>query len=477
MADIHYVCLSDMHLGEEDSLLTNLKTASSDTDPTRPSPVMENLVKCLETLIRQNESKGTKPTLVLNGDILELALSTTNEAAMVFERFMELIMPAKGKLFEKILYIPGNHDHHLWESARETQYVNHIAKLKPGSHLPVPRHTTKMFIDDERKQVRSYFLTRLVKRFPHLKDFVVLAAYPNFGLFNEANQRCVVFHHGHFIESLYQLISTLKTLLFPDREVPREISEIEAENFAWIDFFWSTMGRSGDAGRDIELIYEKMQDREQLKKLLFTLATSLAKKYDLPGWGEKMEAKLLSWALNAMVDKIAGTERTQKELALSRDAEKGLWAYVNGPLKRQILSELKGNMPSDVTFVFGHTHKPFQEDMNFKGYPQWVDVYNTGGWVVETVEALPVHGGAVVLIDEELNSTSLRMYNEADDPQQYVVKVEEALHTGERENPLHRRISGLVKPDKEPWRTFSAVVARSVRIRAQNLRARINESG
>ena len=86
---------------------------------------------------------------------------------------------------------------------------------------------------------------------------------------------------------------------------------------------------------------------------------------------------------------------------MSEDAEKGLWSYMNGPLKEQIMTELKGNMPADVTFVFGHTHhKPFQEDMNFKGYPAWVNVYNTG-WVVETIAPQPLHGGAVVLIDSE----------------------------------------------------------------------------
>lgn len=37
MPDIRYVCISDMHLGEEDSLLTNLKVASTETDPREPS--------------------------------------------------------------------------------------------------------------------------------------------------------------------------------------------------------------------------------------------------------------------------------------------------------------------------------------------------------------------------------------------------------------------------------------------------------
>ena len=148
---------------------------------------------------------------------------------------------------------------------------------------------------------------------------------------------------------------------------------------------------------------------------------------------------------------------------------------MNGPLKHQILLERKENMPRDVTFIFGHTHKPFQEDMNFKGYPEWVDVYNTGGWIVESVEPQPVHGGAVVLVDEDLNTVSIRMYNENEDPSKYAVKVEEATHVSEEENPFYHQIADLVKAGQDPWKTFSAVAARTVRIRAQNLRARINE--
>jgi UDP-2,3-diacylglucosamine pyrophosphatase LpxH len=463
-----------MHLGEEDSLLTNLKTSEPKTDPSNPSPVMENLVKCLKTLIEQHNKK-IKPSLILNGDILELALSTTNQAAMVFERFIELVMPADGKLFDKIIYIPGNHDHHLWESARETQYINHMSKIKPGDELDVPWHTTRMFIEDDSKFVPSYMLTKLIQRYPTLKKEVIHVAYPNFAVLNKKGQKCVIFSHGHYVEWLYQLISTLRTFLF-NSDMPDLIEEIEAENFAWIDFFWSTMGRSGKAGHDIELIYEKLHDEKQLKKLLSNLAKNLAEKYDLPGWGDKMEAKLLEWALHKLASKISGSERKQTDRVLSEDAEKGLWWYMNNPVRNQILGEHNKKMPQDVTFVFGHTHKPFEEDVNFKEYPQWVNVYNTGGWIVETVEPQPLHGGAVVLVDEDLNTTSLRMYNENSDPTRYSVEVREAFHSGQIRNPFHSQITGLVKPDKSPWKEFSASVARAVRVRAQNLRARINES-
>lgn len=472
MPDIRYVCLSDMHLGEEDSLLTNLKTASTDTDPTQPSPVMEHLVQCLRNLISKNKNGG-KPTLVLNGDILELALTTTNQAAMVFERFMELIMPPNKELFEGIIYIPGNHDHHIWELGRETQYLNFITTSNTGKHLPIPWHTTNMFVENSPHPVPSYFLTKLLRRVNPSVACDITIAYPNFGLFREDSQKCVVFHHGHFIESLYQLMSAISNLLFPDREEPRQIWDIEAENFAWIDFFWSTLGRSGQVGQHIELIYEKMRDSEQFKKLLYTLANNLAKKYDLPGWGDVMEAQILKGIFSIAVDKVTGMERAETDHLLSQDAEKGLWTYVNRPLRQQILIERKGNMPYDVTFVFGHTHKPFQEDMNFEGYPEWVNVYNTGGWVVDSVDPQPLHGGAVILIDEDLNAISLRMYDEGADSAKYSVRVEEAIHASEKNTPFYREIRDLVKASADPWKTFSAIAARSVSVRAKNLEDRI----
>jgi UDP-2,3-diacylglucosamine pyrophosphatase LpxH len=467
MSDINYICLSDMHFGEEDSILTNLKTASTDTDPMKPSEVLKRLVKCLKSLIDENKNKKKKPTLVLNGDILELALCTTNKAAMAFERFIELSMSPGEELFDKrIIYIPGNHDHHLWEIARETQYVNYTFEGRSKKKLDVPWHVTNMFTDP----VQSYFLTKLLKR--HLHDMVVEIAYPNFGILDKDKYKCVIFHHGHFIDPLYQLISTFRNMIFTDREKPSIIWDIEAENFAWIDFFWSMLGRSGRAGPDIELIYEKMQDEDEFRELLYNLVDSIDKRYDLPGL-DVVTARILKMIANTIAKNVVQMERKHTTNPLSSKAQKGLRAYINGPLKKQILNEQKHDMPSDVTFIFGHTHKPFQEDMNFKGYPQWVNVYNTGGWVVESMDPQPLHGGAVALVDNDLNCVSLRLYNENANPLDYLVSVEESSHTGEKDNPLHKRISALVDPASQPWKDFSTVVAEDVDIRRQNLRSRI----
>ncbi|NIO29518.1 MAG: hypothetical protein GTO29_13305 [Candidatus Latescibacteria bacterium] len=472
--NIRYVCLSDLHLGEEDSLLTNLKPDSTTTDPRYPSLVMKRLIDCIRHLI-ENANYGRKPILVLAGDVLELALATVNQAAMVFERFIELTLQPDEALFSGIIYLPGNHDHHFWESARETQYAKHIGKLRPGKHLPIPWHVTRMFEKNPSKLPQAYLLTTLIQRHAHLgkNGIEINAAYPNYGILSRDEQKCVIFHHGHFIDSLYTLMSFLKTLVFPKREMPKYTWDIEAENFAWIDFFWSTMGRSGEFGQDVELIYEKMRDEAEFKKLLSGLAKNLKDKYDLPGpdWAA---AKLIEKILHAAADKAFETERKMKDKPLSKNGREGLKKYMRGPLKEQILRERSGNMPIDVTFVFGHTHKPFQKDMNFQGYPQWVNVYNTGGWVVDTVKPEPLHGASMILIDEKLNATSIRMYDQKEDAAASSVKVLEARHKTEPSNPFHLKIQDLVHPSENPWKTFSETVAQESKIRYKNLKERIS---
>ncbi len=479
MPDIRYVCLSDMHLGADNSVLTSIKPDSietlPETNPMQTDPVLTQLVACLRELISHNEDKQ-KPTLILNGDILELALADTNVAAMVFERFIELIFPQDGEpLFaeKNIIYIPGNHDHHIWENGRETQYVNFITGIPAGSYLKPPWHTTEL---RPPKPVRGYFLTDLLQRYPHLKDANISILYPNYALVSDDGQRSVIFSHGHYVESLYSLMSTLNTMLFPNRQEPKVVYDLEAENFAWIDFFWSTMGRSGDVGLDIGLLYDKLQDRQQVEKLLGNLSLGLIEKLNQPKFLQGAEAKFLQLFLNPTLGSIGMQERRHPEQLLSPDAQHGLKWYLEGPLHEQILRENQQQLlDTDMTFIFGHTHKPFSQDMNFAGYPTWMKVYNSGGWVVDSIRPAPIYGGAVILLDEALHATSLRMYNEAASPGEYSVRVEHSTHPGAtNSNPFYDRISALVHPASEPWKTFSEAVAQAVSIHARVLQTKIN---
>ena len=115
--------------------------------------------------------------------------------------------------------------------------------------------------------------------------------------------------------------------------------------------------------------------------------------------------------------------------------------------------------------------------MRFYGYPEWTSVYNSGGWVVDTVDPVPAHGGAVVLVDEDLNVASLRMYNEALRGSGYQVRVEAASHSGAPTNLFCEQLQSLVNPSENPWRTFSETVAHSISAYAENLQAKIEKAG
>jgi predicted phosphodiesterase len=482
--DIRYVCLSDMHLGAECSLLTNLTKIPKKgikADPYKTSPLLQDLLLCLEYLIRRNEDQNSKPTLILLGDILELALADDNVAAMVFERFVEQAFKPYHRLFGKnIIFVPGNHDHHLWEIARETQYVrNYLPTTKNQRFLAIPRHTTKIFMQMEKKrnQVPSYFLNALLHRYKNLRKFTINTAYPNFGLLK--GKRGVIFHHGHFVESIYLLMTTLKNLIFPAQQVlTRTVDDLEAENFAWIDFLWSTLGRSGKVGKDMEIIYDKMLDGDQFKNLVWNLAQRLAEgnhisDTDLRGW---FNTEITQRIYKTLVDKLISPERTKTGQDLSDDAETGLLYYVTCPLKKQIAEEGKNpkrhfDVPEEITFVFGHTHKPFVKSMTFENLGNNLPVYNIGGWVVETESPDPFHGGAVVLLNENLDVVSVCMYKEAKNPAKFIpVEVHEVPPAGRTNSDFYYYIKGLVQPDQPPWSKFSQGVHGPIKKRRKILK-------
>jgi hypothetical protein len=171
MPDVRYVILSDLHFGAENSILTALEADNPVVDPTRCSPVLSAFVECLAALVQANEGKD-RPTLILAGDILELALAEDEVAGAVFEQFTDLVIGERGLFADEIWFVPGNHDHHLWETSREQRYAQQIRALAPDDPLPPPWHATRLFADPRDPAVPSDLLTALVQRHPKAKASV-----------------------------------------------------------------------------------------------------------------------------------------------------------------------------------------------------------------------------------------------------------------------------------------------------------------
>jgi len=461
MPNIAYVCLSDLHLGNEDSLLTQAGDCS------RPSPVLRCLAECLSEILGHNQPGAPKPTLILAGDVLELALRPSQQALAVFEQFLWSVMPAHTELFGEIVYLPGNHDHHTWQAAREAQYLNYLDRMAPGEPMEPPWDTTKVVMDMAGKdRLVNGAETAIARRLPHLRDrgFEILTAYPNFGI--EDGGRALAFHHGHFIEPAYRFFSTLACLFFPEQSMPEDVYTLEKENSSWIDFLWSTLGSCGRIGPDVQTIYAASADEDRLHRLTDTLAGSIAREYPVPKW---VPRTLREWILQAALHEAAGSvttglERRQVEggALLSPAAAKGLRWYVEGPLRRQFEQET-GNVPASMAFVLGHTHKPF---VDFRDYAL---ILNTGGWVVDAPRLQPLHGAAAVFVGEDLSTVSLRLYNEGS----YDMRVEEPVPAGANHGVLYYRIGDILRAQPQPWKSFGETAQREIELRATNFSARL----
>jgi UDP-2,3-diacylglucosamine pyrophosphatase LpxH len=510
MSTIRYICISDLHLGIETSLLTNV-SKKQEVNFDEASPVLVALAACLRSLIENSSTQldvdndnddGQKPVLILCGDVLEFALAPDNLGAMAFKQFIEHVLPEGRELFSEIIYIPGNHDHHIWESARETQYSNYIATLKADDTIKPPWFTTRLFLNENAVPVMAGLPSSIVKMFSHLRkeDFSVRAAYPNFGLINHDNKKCVVFHHGHYTESIYSLMSSLNTLVFPGEKFPQQIWELEADNHAWIDFFWSMLGRSGDTGRDISMAYNERDNEEFVDELIKNLSDNVAEivekraEIDLTGLLksmsgifdaikgslhiDQMQKEILSMvlqrALKAVAEKILATEKDDKSL-LSDESKAELIKYLDIHVYNQILDQacfLKIDQPDEMVFVFGHTHKPFEDIFKTASYKNEIPVYNTGGWMTEGLEPNPMVGGAVICLDEELTPVSIRMFNDSISQRDFKVRIEEAVSKNCEHSLFYDEVANAVNADRRVWNDFSQVVAKEIKTRRNMRRLR-----
>jgi hypothetical protein len=471
MADIRAVVLSDLHFGAQNSLMTSVVERSGaaggaakfETDAGRPSPLLTAVLTALQHLIGEQDEP---PSLVLAGDVLDLALSPDAHAIRAFEGFVDLAFGGSKRVFGPVVYyLPGNHDHHLWEAAREAQYLQYLQDRAPELPIEEPWHTTRM-LPGEQAPPAANLMSTLIQRRPGCGDVEVRVVYPNLAFVDRGRRRIRVVSHGHYSESIYTLMTRLGGVLFPNPHGPTprlSIERMERENFAWIDFFWGTLGRSGAIGTDLGLIYAELTSPADLAGLATNLMHGLMSKGHGPRWLRPAEMTLLTALAKREAQHLAASERGTPDLTLSAAGRTGVRAYLEGPVLRQITNEL-GGPGHDVGFVFGHTHKPFVEEWRLSGYPRPVKLSNTGGWVVDTAQPALTQGGVAVLIDDELNTASVQFYRQSrqggTDPVRLLDPSGGDAAAGTA--ALHADLSARVDPQSAQWRAVAEAADRLI---------------
>lgn len=166
--------ISDLHFGESDALLR----VEESTEESEGRARVDGLVEWLAY-------QGTFRQIVLLGDVWELWTSSLTEAFKASQYFFSRLSDID---VEEIIYLPGNHDHHLLV---QHQLVEQIMAMRDDRYLEVPARTQRVFEDSH--------IARILPE-PLRERFTV--AYPDH--FASVGGKQIVFHHGHHSAALHQ---------------------------------------------------------------------------------------------------------------------------------------------------------------------------------------------------------------------------------------------------------------------------------
>ncbi len=535
MGKLKYVVISDLHLGAFYSVLTDLKRkkngsieltkdGSPRVEPDKSSPTLEEFGKALSIFLKLVSDDEEKPTLVLLGDVLDQAFATTLHSTRTFARFAETLFPAaesESQFQSEILYLPGNHDHREWQVTRDHIFLDSVKHTPDGREPTQSAICTALFTYPD-KHSYNRMLTALIRRTTKTRgrrdDLLVKTAYPNLGFIK--GDKYLILHHGHYIETTYRAISILEHWFKPETPLSTSIFGIERINGPWIDFLWSTTGDGGKTAKDVINLFEIMQDAGASRDFTKLISDRIAESINMTQVGPSSHISvkgfslspkgLIRAALDYMVGKGVQAERMAFDTALSESGLEGLNWYLSGPVRKQIKTKHKQDkeaaqkeqedhhttgLPDEnihphehedvllhrkppfvvekkTTFVFGHTHKPFEGRVVPDGYAFPVDVFNTGGWVLDSPSMSPTQGAALVFIDDDLNTASLRLYH--DDPNESAeLPAVEARGSGgpdDQSNSMLEQLKKALEAEPNLWDDFQNTFRREADIRGRLIR-------
>jgi len=479
MAALRHVCISDLHLGADYSLLTGIDGTGHVAPDQRCATLVALMDALAPTLAPLCDDEP--PTLVLLGDVLDMGLSPLDTVSRAFRTFLRELPRARGErpLFAtNIRVIPGNHDHHLWRMAQDQTFLGRAQAGQVDAGLP---QQTALLDAPGRAWPGCDLLTALARTDPALGDLHFEVAYPNFGFVDASRGRAVVLHHGHYVDAMYRAMSALAahdTPRPPDAPLPPQtVAQIEARNGAWVDFLWSDLGSAGAVGRESARLYEVMRDvgasQRWSRHLADVITARVGGALGLAGVMPVMKGvtvqQIISGVVDATIGRAAEAQRGDYlRLATPDDVAHLRW-YVGGAVALQLASEGIDPRGVDLAFVFGHTHKPFQDELPVPGLPRPVAVYNTGGWVMDQPTMTSTQGASIVLVDDDLNLAALRLFN---DPVNGACPAVHAAGTGtarDRDNPLLPALAQAVARQADGWDRFTRSAVAAVERHARDL--------
>jgi UDP-2,3-diacylglucosamine pyrophosphatase LpxH len=344
--------VSDLHLGEESSLLSS----------------SSNIGRFAEQIARLGEIDE----LILIGDVMDFSLASLEEAYGNAQCFFKIICDLD--TINEIVYVPGNHDHHLWfQLVEQDGFINKLAngELPPSENEYLSRFVDKFFPQGNNGTFLDPLFTncqcqaKLRIKYPHhLRAF---------------NKSHYLFTHGHFLEDVFKPVNIILE--------PGSLAELEAFNCLWLEAMWYHVGQSGRLGELVEEAYDdfKKGREEKIYQVADSAIDVLRERAEIsavPAW-------VLKRYIRHKLKKLAKKQLTRSSMRGTTISE-NLIADTKEYIDKFILCRygrrsIEKQIPTPFTFVFGHTHRHFDDSaVDIDGLEY--GLINTGGWLREDQE-------------------------------------------------------------------------------------------
>ncbi len=397
--------ISDLHLGDDRcKLVANGNVAAA----------YQNMREAVRRF-----SSTALDYLVLAGDVLDFSINSFSESCRLARPFFRVLK--EDALANRIVYIPGNHDKHIWDAVEwET---NVIRKLKKHEDPRPFRRSQPGFIDYGKgkielpgvsrvkgKKGRRYGTLFLEGLFDKKGAIEIDIVYPNLYINTPSGQYMVT--HGHMLETAWVLLSELFSEV---PGIPREptLEQLEEFNVPLTSAICTGVGQAGEVSK---LFYAIQAEAKAGKSEHLRLALDSA----IPRIDLMIKLGLLEFVDNMVLGAIKKqairiAEKQVKDpradqpfLPEETDRQRFLRFY-----HASCVQARESGLDNPDRIIFGHTHRAWPAAdprlLTRKELPQLeispLTLYNTGGWLNEpgrSAEVFFIGGGG------ELSSVSIQ---------------------------------------------------------------------
>lgn len=391
-----YVVLSDLHLGQNGADGSGSLSLLSASIPAH-MPEAEFAHQKQQALAdRVAAFAGPDPlTLVLCGDALDLSLATMRDACSDFLKLLERMPFALG-----VIYVTGNHDHHIW--TLHTEYKRVLQPMLAG-RLPLSGSIYEMTAPGgehspllQRMAMSRSLLQRMAMSRPP-GGFRIAYPHCELDLRDGADSMIVHFSHGHLTGGLYTLISRILAPQLKNAPPDRAAATVNVALIEFIYWLFGEMGERMGADGMMEALYSdiKKGKKSLFKELMRETVNVVLAKGAVSWIPDAWERALMRWLGGKIVEEVVkkgkidpASHNRHEKLSATRDRFTQ-WLERTGRLNE-----------GRSAYVFGHTHAADMFDV--PGAP--IQVFNMGSWLVEP--DLPDPDSYVLLIDENGPSLS-----------------------------------------------------------------------